>query len=232
MPPSPVPNHPGSPPAGRRGVRKRLCACILKNCAAPHERLIASRKQALLAGLRGHIVEIGPGTGVNLQYLAPSASHLRYTALEPNAYLHAPLAEAARTAGITMDLHADPIGPGRAPLPDDCADAVICTLVLCSVPDPAAAVREVARLLRPGGRFIFLEHVAAPPRTLLRAVQRSVRPLWRIGGDGCEPDRDTEVTIRTAAPGALRDPSVERFVLPVPIIAPHIAGTAIRAEGA
>lgn len=209
-------------------LRRRLCACILRRCTGPHERAVAPRRRALLGGVRGDVVEIGPGTGVNIPYLAAAgaAGIASYTAAEPNALLHADVRSAARAAGIDARILPRAIGPGRLELPDACADAVVCTLVLCSVPDPGAALAEMMRLLRPGGRLLVLEHVAAPPRTLLRGVQRAVRPVWRIPGDGCDPARDTEAALRSA-PG-LRVASLTRFRVPVPVISPHIAAVLVR----
>jgi SAM-dependent methyltransferase len=75
-------------------------------------------------------------------------------------------------------------------LPDGSVDAVIATLVLCTVPDPAAAVAEVRRILAPGGTFAFLEHVGAPAGTALRRLQRVLRRPWSWTFEGCLLDRD------------------------------------------
>ena len=71
-------------------------------------------------------------------------------------------------------------------------DAVISTQVLCSVADPAKVLREIQRVLKPGGRFLFVEHVAAAPGTSLRHWQRLARPVSALLGDGCHPDRNLE----------------------------------------
>jgi ubiquinone/menaquinone biosynthesis C-methylase UbiE len=103
-------------------------------------------------------------------------------------------------------------------------DAVICTLVLCTVPDPAAALAEVRRILRPGGRFLFIEHVRAEPRQL-RSVQRLVARPWRYVFQGCELDRDTAGLLTAAGFDDLR---IDHFRLGgvfVPIW-PQICGSA------
>jgi hypothetical protein len=80
---------------------------------------------------------------------------------------------------------------------------------------------------RPGGRFVFLEHVAAPHHTALRFAQRAIAPLWRAFSDGCHPDRDTAALIGAAGFANLE---LRRFALPVPIMSPHIAGAAIASD--
>src|SRR5262249_21472433 len=129
----------------------------------------------------------------------------------------------AERRGVDLDIReasADATG-----LPDDSVDAVICTLVLCTVADPAAAVAEVKRILRPGGRFLFIEHVRAR-RGPLRGLQRVVHRPWRFLFEGCELDRDTAATLAAAGFDDLR---IDHFWLGglfVPIW-PQISGTAI-----
>jgi ubiquinone/menaquinone biosynthesis C-methylase UbiE len=165
------------------------------------------------------VLEIGPGTGVNLPYLQPG---IRWTGVEPNAYLREETrAEAARRG---VDARVLTGVAGQLPLPDRSVDAVVATLVLCSVPDQDAALAEVRRALRPGGRFVFIEHVGAPRGTWLRRVQRLVRPVWRIFGDGCHLDRDTVAAIERAGFARVQ---VEQFRVPAGLVAPHAAGVAI-----
>jgi SAM-dependent methyltransferase len=200
--------------------RQRLCACIVAHGTAHYERFMSRRKGELFGDLAGNVLEIGPGTGANLPYLPRS---IRYIAAEPNPYMHPRLQHAAREHGIDMQLC--PVGIEGIDLPDASIDAAICTLVLCSVEDPGAVLADVLRILRPGGRFIFVEHVAAPPGTWLRAAQRAVGPLWRVLGDGCQPDRETWRELEGAGFASLR---YERFRAPVPLVSPHIAGTGTR----
>jgi ubiquinone/menaquinone biosynthesis C-methylase UbiE len=114
----------------------------------------------------------------------------------------------------------------RLPLEAASADAVIGTLVLCSVADVAAALREIRRVLKPGGRFVFIEHVVAPAGTWRWRLQRWVRPLWRVIADGCHPDRDTLSAIRAAGFARVE---AEQFLAPAGLVAPHIAGIAVQA---
>ncbi len=104
-------------------------------------------------------------------------------------------------------------------------DAVISTHVLCSVHDLDGALEEIRRVLKPGGKFVFLEHVAAPPHTGLRRVQNSVRPLWHLIGDGCYPNRETWRAIESAG---FRDVQIEHYRADILVASPHIAGYAIK----
>ena len=138
------------------------------------------------------MLEIGAGVGANLRYI-PSGTRL--IALEPNPRMHEPLRRRCRRAGIQATVLA-----GRAesiPLPDGSVDDVICSLVLCTVDDPALALAEIRRVLRPGGRLRFVEHVAAH-RGPRRLVQRAMRRPWGWIFEGCDPGPDTVAALRAA----------------------------------
>lgn len=203
-----------------RGLRKRLFAALLERVSRRHEPYVAERKRALLGDLRGTVLEIGPGTGVNLAYLP---SGVRWVGIEPNAYLRGRiLAEPARR-GVEADVRAGTAE--RLPAADGSVDAVISTLVLCSVPDQMAALAEVHRVLRPGGRFVFVEHVAAPSGTILRCAQELATPLWAALADGCHPARDTVTAIERAGFARVE---YEAFTVRAALSSPHVAGVGIR----
>ncbi len=202
------------------GWRQRLFAGMLGRAGDAHDRLVAAQKRALLGALHGHVLEIGPGTGVNLRYYAPD---IAWTGVEPNPYLHTYVRREAARLGRSvtlLDARAEAL-----PLADGAFDAVVSTLVLCSVRDVSGALAEVWRVLRPGGAFVFVEHVAAPRGTLLRRAQRLIQPVWTLVADGCHPDRETWAAIESAGFAAL---DLHHFRLPVPIVGPHIAGRATR----
>lgn len=104
-------------------------------------------------------------------------------------------------------------------------NAVVSTLVLCSVPNLPSTLQEILRVLKPGGRFLFIEHVAAPQGTWLRRVQSGVKPIWKAIGDGCNPDRETWVALETAG---FESVNISNFFAPVPIVSPHIIGVATK----
>ena len=174
-------------------VRGRLNAAFFRLVDGYVHHLLGDRKAALLAGLPGTVVEIGPGTGTNLRYYRPGT---RLVAVEPNPHMHPALRTAAARRGIDLEIRA--VGAEATGLPAASVDAVVSTLVLCTVPDPAAAVAEVRRILRPGGRFVVIEHVAAPDGTALGRAQRVLRPAWRWAFEGCDLRRDTGGLLRAA----------------------------------
>lgn len=204
----------------KMGFSHRIHAWMLAHLSVRYERLVAERKRAMLAGLGGRIVEIGPGTGPNLSYYPHG---IQWIGVEPNGYMVPYVKRAAEQAGLNVDVR-----PGFAeaiPVEQDSADAVVSTLVLCSVGDPERVLQEVLRVLRPGGRFLFIEHVAAPRGTRLRRVQDWLRPLWTRIADGCHPNRETWTCIENAGFASVR---LEHFRLPLGPVATQIAGVAIK----
>ncbi|MFB7892779.1 class I SAM-dependent methyltransferase [Microbacterium sp. NPDC056044] len=184
------------------------------------ERNLRRHKQRVFAGLPSEVVEIGPGVGANLRYL-PAGGTL--VAVEPNRSMRGPLRDAAQRVGVRLDLRermAEQTG-----LPDGSADCVISSLVLCSVQDPAAVLAEVRRILRPGGTFRFLEHVAGADGTATRAAQRILRRPWAWTFEGCSCERDLEGAIRSAG---FESVSIERYRIRTPFVPfnTHIAGIA------
>lgn len=196
-----------------------LQASLLRVLGGTHARLVDPRRRALLAPLRGRVLEVGPGLGVNLAHLHPS---VRWTGVEPNPALRERLDLEARRLGREVEI-VDGIAE-RLPVADASVDAVVGTLVLCTVRDPAAALREVVRVLVPGGRYVFLEHVASPHRAE-RLLQRAATPCFTALGDGCHPDRDTGALIDHAGFARVE---MQHFRVPLPVVSPHVGGTAFR----
>lgn len=157
---------------------------------AGEKRGMARLRRELLAAARGAVLEIGAGTGLNLRHYPAGLDELV-------------LAEPGSRMGSHIDLDRGPEGvPVRLeqapaeylPFADASFDTVVATLVLCTVGDPERAVSEVARVLRPGGRLLFLEHVRAKAGWRAALQRRSVRP-WAAFADGCQCDRATVETI-------------------------------------
>ncbi|MDM9384155.1 class I SAM-dependent methyltransferase [Chlorogloeopsis sp. ULAP01] len=196
---------------------KRLFAWIMAQGSGTYNKFVGEKKQSLFANLHGKVLEIGPGTGANLPYFPKS---INWVGIEPNPYMHNYLKQEAYKLGLdNIDLRtgtAESIEAG-----DNSIDAVVSTLVLCSVPNLAETLQEILRVLKPGGQFLFIEHVAAPQGTLLQKVQTTVRPVWKIIGDGCHPDRETWLGLEKAGFTSL---NYEHFQAPMPIVSPHIIG--------
>lgn len=206
--------------SGCNGLCGRLVARMHQGgWEPPHYKRL---KPKLLGALGGEVVEIGPGSGINLSYYR---DNVRWTGIEPNTFLHQQIRQRASEVGIPTRLLA-----GRAErldLPDASVDAVVGTLVLCSVGDPARALSEILRVLTPGGHYVFIEHVAGPPGTRTRRIQEAFTPILRRLPGGCRPNRETRRAIERAGFADLADGS---FELPTSfgIALPHIAGSAIK----
>jgi ubiquinone/menaquinone biosynthesis C-methylase UbiE len=170
-----------SEPSAGHPVRGRLNAWLFRILDDYQHRRLGNVKREAFGGLPRTVLEIGAGAGANLRYLDTGT---RVIAVEPNRYMHPYLRAAARRWGIHLDLREGTAE--RLPLPDASVSAVASSLVLCCVPDPAAVLREIHRVLRPGGRFWCVEHVRAPEGTALATLQRVVARPWRWVFEGCE----------------------------------------------
>lgn len=211
----------GFPLLRRAAWFKRLHARLLAKGNKTYDEAMAPRKQALFGELTGTVLEIGAGSGANLGFLRRD---VRWIGIEPNPFAHDYLRERTAALDLHAELHVAPAE--RLPVPDASVDAVICSLVLCTVNDVAGTLSEVRRVLKPGGRFAFLEHVIGAPGTHERRVQRALRGPWMVIGDGCRPDRDTAAAIRAAG---FRSFDVSHWDAPLPaIVRPHLSGVAIR----
>jgi len=133
-----------------------------------------SRRSALLGNARGRVVEIGAGTGLNLAHYPDEVDELVLT--EPDASMRRKLTRRLQRNGRVARIVGAPAE--RLPLADASVDTVVSTLVLCTVPDPERTLSEIARVLRPGGQLLFLEHVRASSRFLAACQDFLYRP-WR-----------------------------------------------------
>jgi SAM-dependent methyltransferase len=186
------------------------------------DRLMRSRKQRVFTNVPREIVELGPGVGANFRYLPPGT---RVIAVEPNPAMHARLRARAARYQIELELHG--VVGERLDLPDASADMVLSSLVLCTVSDPARVLAEVQRVLRPGGRYAFVEHVVAKDRPLLRRVQRLVRRPWAWIFEGCSCERDLADVVARAGFASL---DVEEYRINSPVLPfnTHVAGVATK----
>jgi ubiquinone/menaquinone biosynthesis C-methylase UbiE len=196
--------------------------------SALYDRMIAGTEEAGLRDTRrraltaasGRTVDIGAGTGANIGLYPETVTELVFA--EPDPHMLKKLRPKLAGAGLEAEVVEAPAE--KLPFKDSSFDTAVFTLVLCTAADPAAAVAEAARILRPGGRLIFVEHVRSEDPGLARWQDRLERP-WRFCGDGCHCNRDTVATIETSS---LTLEQVERGQLPKspPLVRPLVWGSA------
>lgn len=183
---------------------------------------VGTHKSKHIGSLAGTVVEIGAGNGANFRYYP---SGVRVVAYEPNPHMHDRLHASARAHAVDVELRA--VSAERLDFEDDTVDAVVCTLVLCTVPDPGAVVSEVQRVLKPGGRFFFIEHVAAQPGTFLRRMQDLLHGPWRYVFEGCHTNRATGTLLNEAGFSHVQIDSFVSEKMP-PLVVPQIVGIATK----
>ena len=206
------------------GVSHPVFARVYERLSAQLDRAgVAEHRRALVTGLSGRVVEVGAGNGRMFAHYPPEVTEV--VAVEPEPRLRAAAVVAARSAPVrvtVVDGLAEAL-PGR----DGEFDAAVLALVLCTVPDQAAALGELRRVLRPGGEVRFFEHVAAQTGRL-RRLQRLVDvTVWPLLVGGCHTGRDTAAAI-TAAGFTVEELHRFRFpeAGPAGPAAPHIRGRA------
>lgn len=182
---------------------------------------MAERRRRLLAGTHGRVLEIGAGTGLNLGHYPATLDELVLT--EPDPAMADVLEQRLRGGSGRRGLvRAE---AGALPFKDASFDTAVSTMVLCTVPDPDAAIRELRRVLRPGGRLLFIEHVRSDSPRLARWQDRLVRP-WRLVACGCRCNRRTLELLRGGGfdVAAMR----ESWRAMPPLVRPLVVGEAAR----
>jgi ubiquinone/menaquinone biosynthesis C-methylase UbiE len=203
-------------------MMRRLFAAVYDTVSKGSEEAgMRDERRALLASAEGVTIEIGAGTGLNLEHYPDAVTRLVLT--EPDRHMRRRLGkrlEALDRSAEIVDASAEGL-----PFPEGTFDTAVVTLVLCSVPSQETALAEIARVLKPTGRLLFLEHVrSTEPKTARR--QDQIRPLYHMLA-GCNPNRDTlagieasAFTVESVKQGEIpKAPKIER---------PMIVGTARR----
>jgi SAM-dependent methyltransferase len=199
-------------------LRQRAFAFSYDFLAGSAERGAYREYREFVAGQAGgSILELGAGTGANLGYYPADAD---LTLSDPNPFMIERLQRKAAERGISVrtDHHAG------EELPYDVGsfDTIVSTLVMCSVNDPARSIAEIARVLKPGGEFRFMEHVRGEG-VLKERFQDLMTPLWRAFADGCHPNRSTVAKIKQSG---LEMAEIRPFSFGPYPVRPHIAGVA------
>jgi ubiquinone/menaquinone biosynthesis C-methylase UbiE len=201
----------------------RFFAAVYDRLTAGLERAgLADKRRELLAQASGATLELGAGTGHNLDHYPRAVERLVLT--EPDPYmakrLRARVEEAGRTA---IEVHE--AGAEALPVGDGEFDTVIATLVFCTIPDPRAALAEVARVLKPGGRMLFLEHVRADTHRRARWQDR-LNPVQNRLFGGCNLNRKTAELIRQSPLEVQELRADEMPRAAGPLVKPMIVGAA------
>jgi ubiquinone/menaquinone biosynthesis C-methylase UbiE len=200
-------------------AERRFAAWYDRINAVAERRWAGACRVRLVAELAGEVLDLGAGTGANLPYFRAAS---KVAAVEPSAAMREQLAKKVGEAHVPVDVVA--AAGEELPFPDSSFDAVVCTLVLCTVQDPARALSEVRRVLKPDGTLVFLEHIRGTG--LAARAQDMITPLIRHFGAGCHPNRDTLANLADAG-FTLQETDTFKPVPRFPLIAPFVAGTAV-----
>ena len=181
---------------------------------------MGDQRHELLAQATGRVIEIGAGTGLNFGHYPPGRV-TELVATEPDPHMLKRATSAATAAPVRVTLHR--VTAESLPFGDGEFETAVSTLVLCSVRDPAAALAEVRRVLKPGGALLFFEHVRSENEKHARWQDRLRRPWGWVAG-GCHPNRDTVANLEAAG---FRIETLRRFPWGPPSPArPHVSGSA------
>ena len=203
------------PPSARASSwSDRRFAEVMECGMADYERVVAPVKRDLFADLAGaDVVEVGMGPGPSLP-LFQEAGVRAVRGIEPNVEMH-PLATARAAQCGLRRLQLSTGVAEELPLPDDSCDVLVATMLMCSVASPPRALQEFARVLRPGGRYIFIEHVAAPAGSALRGLQGALDVPQQLMCNGCHLTRSPMAALE-AEPGFRGRVHARRFSLGAP----------------
>lgn len=181
------------------------------------DRQFARYRDCLCGTVEGDVLEIGVGTGANFRHYPQG---IRLVGVEPDPYMLQRARRRAERLGVDAELLLR--GAESLPFPDASFDAVVATLVFCTVSDVPAGLREVRRVLRPSGTFRFLEHVRAEG-AWAAWIEDAITPVWRWFGAGCHPNRNTEAAIRDAGFAITK---LKRLRMGIPPVRDYIVGVA------
>ncbi len=178
-----------------RKIYQKVFAAVYDLIMDSTEQTLEVNRRQLLGHLKGKILEVGVGTGANFSYFNDEAQVL---AIEPSAPM---LKKAVRKIPDSKHIEVHNLGVNDQAvenmIPENSLDAVVCTLVLCTIPQPEIALEKFKRWLKPDGELVVLEHIRSKHHWHGR-MQDWVNPIWKAVGEGCNLNRDTDQMIKAA----------------------------------
>jgi len=180
-------------------------------------------RQKLLKNVSGNVLEIGAGTGANIEFYSEDVN---LVLAEPDKNMRQQIESKISNSNLKNAL----VSTGTAEqieAEDDSFDFVVSTLVCCSVTNPELALLEIKRVLKPGGSLVFLEHVGAKQGSKRRRWQNIINPFWKKLAGNCHLNRDTEASILSAG-FKINDIKRESMRKTIPIVRPAIRGMAVK----
>ena len=216
-----------TPVGGHRRGRYGNPVGFYERCLCPHltewalnNRLVERHRKILLAPVRGRVLEIGFGSGLNLPFYPPGNVD-ELDILDPAEGMHAKAR--ARIAGTSFPVRPHAGSAEALPFEDETFDAAVCTFTFCTIPDPVRAAKELRRVLKPGGSLRVFEHVASISPSVRRWQDR-LNPVQNVLGCGCNLNRDPEAILADAGFGAR---ALERLYEPrtPKVVREHLIGS-------
>lgn len=203
-------------------IRGPINSWMFKMLSGYMDSLFGKSKRELFNNHSQTVVEIGPGSGANMRYMRKGT---KLIAIEPNIHMHKNLKISAKKYGINLEIKT--IVGEAIDLPDNSCDFVISTLVLCTVEDPVECINQIKRILKPSGKFVFIEHVKAKENSVLSFIQNLVHKPWHWFFEGCHTNRNTKALLEMSGFSSLEIETYKLYSPFIPIV-PQIRGIAIK----
>lgn len=199
---------------------KTFLGRMMAGHSSTYDKKLGDRKLSLFANLQGKVLEINPRNGSNLPYYP---NNIDLIAIEPSLQMHSSLRKKAKKLGLNIDIRFG--NPEWLDVEDNSVDTVVATFVLSSVPNINYTLQAILRVLKPGGRLLFIEHIPAPQGSFLRKIQNTISPIWKTLAANSLRDREIDFALENAGFTSI---SYEQFQLGLFMMSQHIIGVATK----